>query len=203
MARLNDPIAAVCRISARTALLVLLALGLAACALSDTEPAPDIPQTSSLSSTDGGYKLEPGDNLKVVVFGQDQFSGNYRINPGGTVTFPQLGEVTVAGLTVRGMEAALTERLNQGGLDNPQVSVLLDIAKPVYVIGEVQRPGEYNFKQGLDLAGIVALAGGYTRRADTKMVYLTRSGQTGERAYRVAELPPLTPGDVIRVPDVR
>lgn len=182
-------------------LTIVAALG--GCALVDTEPVPEVPKASALTSTASiGYALKPGDRVKVIVFAADSYSGDYKVDGAGMVTMPRLGKVRAAGLGVRQLEQEIAGRLKAAGLvESPQVSVLLDLAKPIYVIGAVGRPGEISFAPGMDVASAVAAAGGYTQRSDTASVYLTKAGGTGERLYRVSDMPPLSPGDVVRIPE--
>lgn len=99
----------------------------AGCAGLDSGPAPSIPQVSSLSSEDVGYQLKPGDRVKIVVFDEDRFSGDFALDGNGRITINQIGAVQASGLTVRKLEATLKSRLEStAGLSNPHVSVLLD-----------------------------------------------------------------------------
>lgn len=71
-------------------------------------------------------RLKPGDRLKIVVFGQESFSGDYVVDGAGNITLPIAGPVPATGLTSRELEVVLAEKLRQNQVSNPQVSVLMD-----------------------------------------------------------------------------
>ena len=145
-----------------------------------------------------GYLLGPGDRVRVTVFGQPDLSGEFTIDGEGHIALPLVGVVAAAGLTTRQLEAEIADRLEKGGfLVDPQVTVELLTYRPIDVLGEVNRPGSYEFREGMTATNAVALAGGYTYRADRSEVIIERRG------CRFAALPnaPLEPGDVITVPE--
>ncbi len=168
---------------------------LAGCAGLDSGPEPKLPRVSSLNGTDAGYQLKPGDQVKIVVFGEDRFSGDFTVSPDGAITIPQLGAVPAARSTVRGLESQLKQRLISAGVSNPHVSILYDSAKTVKILGAVQAPGTYPFQPGMTVSAAVALAGGYSWRARTGKVVLKPKGQQTGTTRRVSEVAFLNPGD--------
>jgi polysaccharide export outer membrane protein len=126
-------------------------------------------QAASSASTAGAnvtagdmrtYKLAPGDRITVMVFGQPELSGDFLIDGMGNIHLPLMGTVSVGQATVTACEERLTERLAQGFLNNPRVSVRVTEFRPVHVLGDVRTPGAYPFRFGLSALGAIALAGG-------------------------------------------
>ena len=177
------------------------ALIVAACA-SAPEPVTNIPHTSSfVTSTTPAYLLQADDKIKLLVFGQDAISGDYTISSDGNIDVAQVGLIQAAGLTVGQLKQQVTEKLRNGLVESPQVSILLDVDRPVSVTGAVMNPGLFPFQSGLDARSAVALAGGYSSSADTRTILVTHAGATTEKRYGLKDRPVINPGDVIRVPD--
>lgn len=151
------------------------------------------------SSEDDNYKLGTGDKLKVTVYGEDDLSGEVIVDGSGQVQLPLVGQVNAAGLTVHQFVAEVTKILGTNYLRDPKVSVSIENYRPFYIMGEVNKPGEYPYENNLNVLGAVALAGGYTYRADDSEVYIRRNGMTKEEAYPATALTRIEPGDIIRV----
>ena len=112
---------------------------------------------------DASYALGAGDVVAVTVYGRNELSGRFPISPDGTIGFPLLGNVNVAGLT----QAQFSDRLNELLAEHlPGLSVAVSVAQyaPVFIVGDVQNPGRYEFRPGMTTLELVALGGG-TRRA--------------------------------------
>ena len=107
-------------------------------------------------------------------------------------------EVEAAGLQTEELSKAIEAKLAGGYLLEPKVSVQVASFRPVYVLGEVNKPGEYPYTQGLTIRGAVAKADGFTYRANEKRVFLKRAGEAGEREYELTADFPVLPGDTIR-----
>lgn len=151
---------------------------------------------ATASGGGGAYRLGSGDQVRVTVFGEEDLSGTYGIDGEGRLALPLIGPVVVGGLSAADAEAAIAARYAGGYLKAPKVALEVLDMRPFYILGEVQRPGAYPYASGLSVVGAVALAGGYTYRADEDEVEVSRG--TGD----VLELPPdasVLPGDVIRV----
>jgi polysaccharide export outer membrane protein len=145
------------------------------------------------------HKLGPADKLKVIVFREEQLSGEFQIDEAGFFSMPLIGQVQAAGLTQSELEKSITGKLAAGYLKDPKVSVLVTDLRPIYVLGEVKTAGEYPFKAGLNAVSAVALAGGYSYRADTSQIYIRRAGEAAERPYPAVPTVSILPGDTIRV----
>ncbi|WP_245428034.1 polysaccharide biosynthesis/export family protein [Roseiarcus fermentans] len=145
--------------------------------------------------------LQPGEKIKVTVFGEDRLSGEYEIDPGGNVSLPLAGTVKAAGLSNKQFEAALTKAFRGEYLRDPKVTVEVSSFRPFYILGEVEKPGEYPFKGGLNVLSAIALAGGSTYRASRSDVSIQHSGEAGFKQYPLSPTIPVLPGDLIRVPE--
>lgn len=168
----------------RLAPLALLAAALAAAA----EPA-DL----------DAYRIAAGDKLRVAVYGHEDLSGEFEVDATGRISLPLIRRVTARGLTTDELAGTIRDALRPDYLRDPKVSVEVIAYQPVFVLGEVREPGSYPFTTGMTVVKAVALAGGYTYRADKGDIVVTRSGEDGER--RVEEHARLMPGDVIEVPE--
>jgi protein involved in polysaccharide export with SLBB domain len=145
--------------------------------------------------------LAAGDKVRVTVYGEDRISGEYQIDPDGMIALPLAGTVKAAGLTKPALEAALAEKLTGKYLRNPKVTVDIVNFRPFYVLGEVQKPGEYPFRSGLNVLSAIAIAGGTTYRANTSKVYIQRFGSTDLVEFVQSPTISVMPGDVVRVPE--
>jgi protein involved in polysaccharide export with SLBB domain len=143
--------------------------------------------------------LASGDKIKVVVFREEQLSGEFEIDGNGRISLPLIGAIEAAGKTAAEVEAQITARLKAGYVRDPKVSVLISNFRPIYILGEVKNAGEYPYKSGLNVVSAVALAGGYSYRANTTTVYVRRASETAEREYPAAPNIPIHPGDLIRI----
>ncbi len=117
------------------------------------------------------------------MFRHKDLSGQFEIDGEGFVRMPLVGEIQGAGLTARELEDTIEDRLKTGGyLVNPQVSVDVLNYRPFYIIGEVNNPGSYQYVNGMTVINAVALAGGFTYRADQGDITITRGGAKGPQS---------------------
>ena len=153
--------------------------------------------TSALQRT---YRLGIGDKLKLTVFGEENLSGQFEVNALGQVALPLIGELPAKGLGIAEFRDAVTRRLADGYLKNPRVTVEVLNYRSIFVHGEVKSGGEFQFKNGLKFRDAVAMAGGYTYRANQDHLFLVREGEQEERIALPSDAPVL-PGDNIRIPE--
>lgn len=179
---------------------IVLALWLSGCD-SVNMAAPGTQDPSHTGAVGGAPRLQAGDKIKVTVFGEDKLSGEYEIDPGGAVSLPLAGTVQAAGLTKPELELALAKKFRGEYLRNPKVTVDIANFRPFYVLGEVEKPGEYPYKSGLNVVSAIAVAGGNTYRASQSRVMIQRSGDSGFREYPMSPTIPVNPGDLVRVPE--
>jgi polysaccharide export outer membrane protein len=148
---------------------------------------------------DENYKLGTGDKLKVTVYGEEDLSGEFVVDGSGQVQLPLVGQVKAAGLTIHQFVEEVQGALGAKYLRDPRVSVQIENYRPFYIIGEVNKPGEYPFENGLNALGAVALAGGFTYRADDSDVYIRRNGSMKEETLPASAATRIYPGDIVRI----
>jgi polysaccharide biosynthesis/export protein len=160
-----------------------------------TQPAVSLQQPS------GEFLLGSGDRVRINVFGADQISGEYQLDLSGGLAVPLAGTIPANGITPKELGDRIAARLReQHMIDNPQVSVEVLATRPFYILGEVEKPGEYPFHAGLNIVSAVATAGGFRYRADQTYVLIRHGGQDEEVRVPFASAAPVFPGDIIRVP---
>ncbi|MGA7713008.1 MAG: polysaccharide biosynthesis/export family protein [Rhizomicrobium sp.] len=170
-------------------------------------PAPDAPPPAmtpaapmaSAGITDENYQLGTGDKLRVNVYGEEDLSGEFLVDGSGQVQLPLVGQVKAKGLTIHQFVAEVTVALSAGYLKDPKVSVEVENYRPFYIMGEVNKPGEYPYENGLTVLGAVALAGGYTYRADDSEVYIRHNGSSKEETMPADSTTKINPGDIVRI----
>ena len=176
-------------------------MALAACATSGTQQAPaPSAAVQTTAGADVAYVLGAGDKLRVIVYGEDDLSGQFDVTGAGKVSLPLIGQVQAAGLTLEQFEKEVADKLSQGYLTSPKVSAEVLNYRPFYIMGEVEKPGQYPYTSDMTVLNAVAVAGGYTYRANEDSVYITR-GAGSEVEYPASQQVKVLPGDVVRVPE--
>ena len=181
------------------ALLSLSVVVLAGCSGPGTDlPAlPDVPERT--------YRLGAGDQVRILVFGEDQLSGEYRVNDTGRIALPLIGAVRAAGASTTELESTVAGGLKRAGmLRDPSVAVEVIAYRPIFVLGEVNKPGQYPYQPGMTVVTAVAVAGGFTYRAVDDYAAVVRTFDPGTpqgraiegKAYRQTFV---QPGDVITI----
>lgn len=146
--------------------------------------------------------LQTGDQLKIIVFGEDSLSGIYDISPAGTISMPLIGPIMAAGRTRAEVERAITSAYTRGKfLQEPKITVSVATFRPIYVLGEVTTPGRYPYTDGLDVLTAVATAGGFTYRASKTTALIRHPGEEVWQEYSLAAPIAVEPGDLIRIPE--
>jgi protein involved in polysaccharide export with SLBB domain len=160
-----------------------------------------VPASGTAIVVDNNYRLGAGDKMKVTVYDEPDLTGEFLVDGSGEVQFPLIGQIQAAGLTVHQFVGALTATLATKYLRDPKVSIEIENYRPFYIIGEVNKPGEYPFESDLNVLNAVALAGGYTYRADRSDVYVRRYGSSEEKEEGFTPDTKIYPGDVVRIPE--
>jgi protein involved in polysaccharide export with SLBB domain len=145
------------------------------------------------------YKLGVADKVRVSVFGQTSLSGEYTVGSAGTISFPLIGDVRASDRTIEELQTAIATGLADGYVNNPRVTAEVLVYRPFYILGEVNSPGEYPYTNNLTVLNAVATAEGFTYRANTRVVYIKRADEAGERAYALGPTTYVSPGDTIRI----
>ena len=178
----------------------LLLCFLAACnSTRAVEPTPQ--QLSALSTARVPVQLAPGDRIRVTVFGEEKLSGEYDIDSAGFVSLPLAGTVKASGLTRTQLEGNLARKLRGEFLRDPKITVDIASYRPFYILGEVEKPGEYSYKSGLNVLSATAIAGGPTYRASKSEVLIQKGGSGPFIRVPLSPTIPVLPGDLIRVPE--
>ncbi len=168
----------------------------AATSAAQAKPAPAATPAPDASADD--YRLGAEDKVKINVYGEADLSGEFVVDSSGVLSAPFIGQITVKGLTVREFEAAYATKLREAEiLKDPKVSAEVTSFRPIYVLGEVKKPGQYAYVSGMTIQKAVALAEGFTYRASESRVEVTRSGR--KFTIEVTPQTKVLPGDEIRI----
>lgn len=185
-------------------LVLLLAAGCTIMSYPESGTPPSAAANSNASapqiSADDDYRLGAEDKVKVNVYGEADLSGEFVVDSSGVLSAPFIGQIEAKGLTVREFEAAYAKKLRDAQiLKDPKVSAEVTSFRPIYVLGEVKKPGQYAYVSGMTVQKAVALAEGYTYRASESHVDVTRGGK--KFSVDVTPQTKVLPGDEIRIPE--
>ena len=145
------------------------------------------------------YRLGVADKLRILVYNEAELSGQFLVNANGAVAFPLIGEVQASGRTLGEVTTEIQARLADGYLREPKVAIDLIEFRPFYILGEVNKPGEYPYSAGLTVMEAIAKAEGFTYRANTRTVSIKSAGQASERVTALNSSTPLGAGDTILI----
>jgi polysaccharide export outer membrane protein len=148
---------------------------------------------------DAAYRLDAGDRLRVVVYGQEGLTNTYAIDAGGSITMPLIGAVPARGRTPAGLAAEITGRLRRGYIREPSVAVEIEAYRPFFILGEVAAPGQYPYVPNMTVESAVAIAGGFSPRALRDRVTLTHADSAGPSRIVVPLGTTLSPGDTVLI----
>ncbi len=143
------------------------------------------------------YRLDAGDRLRITVFEQTDLTNTYSVDKAGYIAFPLVGSVAARGRTIKEIESGIAHKLAQGYIRNPDVSVEVDRYRPFFIMGEVGSPGQYTYVPGMTVQNAIAIAGGYTPRAQQQSADVTRQINGEVMTGRVPITDPILPGDTI------
>jgi len=145
------------------------------------------------------YRLSAGDKMSIAVFGEPDLGGAFTVTGEGKISAPLIGDVYVLGMSVGEVQTALETRYRQGFLKDPKVQIQFLSYRPFYILGEVKTPGEYAYDSGMTVVKAVALAQGFTYRADQKKAYIRHVNDAKESQVPLSSSQPVQPGDTIRI----
>ena len=158
------------------------------------------PEANAQGSIAGdAYHLGPGDKIVITVFGEPDLSMDFQLNDTGTLSYPFLGELGVAGLNVTELEKLITDGLKGPYLVDPDVAVSIREYRPFFISGEVKRPGGIPYQPGLTLQGAIALGGGFTERAAKDKVMVIRANDVEQTSQSIDLDGLVGPGDLITI----
>lgn len=174
-------------------------------------PATPVDPADTADEPPGEAVLGPSDVIEIRVYREDDLTGEYEVEADGTINFPLVGSVSVAGLTPTEASAALAAALEDGYLRdaNVTVRVLEYNSRQVTVYGEVNQPGTFPYTDGMTVVQAIALAGGLTEAHAANRTTLTRTLDGEDQVVQVpfgdisqgkAPNVPLMPEDIVFVP---
>ncbi len=173
----------------------MMALLLSACASSaafpvETAEQPDIKQA---------YQLGAGETVQIITYGEDSLTGEFIIGANGILAFPLVGNIQAAGLSPADLGINIAAALADGYVINPQVNVEVKSYRPIYILGEVNKPGEYPYNPNMTVLAAIAKADGFTYRAQQRQIFIKRADQPNEVWITLGSNTRIYPGDTIRV----
>ncbi len=145
------------------------------------------------------YRLGAGDRVRITVFEQEGLTNTYAVDQSGYLAFPLIGAVAARGYTTQQIEGQIADKLRQGYLRDPDITVEIDRYRPVFVMGEVGSAGQYSYVPGMTVQKAIAAAGGFSARANQSNVDVTRDINGKVMTGRVLTSDPLMPGDTVYV----
>jgi polysaccharide export outer membrane protein len=162
-------------------------------------PAPAVYAAPMPVAYDAAYRLDAGDRLRIVIYGQEGLTNTYAIDAGGSITMPLIGAVRARGLTPAGLAAEITGKLRNGYIREPSVAVEIEAYRPFFILGEVAAPGQYPYVPNMSVESAVAIAGGFSPRAKRDRVTVTHTDAGGSIRTIVPLGTPISPGDTVLV----
>jgi len=189
---------------ARGLLFVTLILGLfvslSGCGGGNVRPVTEAERKALEAEAAAPPKLQSGDKIHVTVYNEPTLSGEYQIDPSGFVSLPLAGTIKAAGLTQAELEQQLSSKFSTGYLKDPKITVGVSEFRPIYIVGEVEKPGAYPYTGGLTALKAIAIAGGATYRANQSKIEIQHPGESEMHEYDMSDPIPILPGDIIKVP---
>lgn len=146
-----------------------------------------------------GYRVGAGDKLSIRVAGEPDLTGEFPVDASGAISMPYVQSATVAGMSTPQIEKLIGARLRNGYLKDPQVAVQVTTLRPFYIMGEVTTSGSFAYQPGITVQNAIAIASGYSARADKTWVMITRRDATGTHTAKVPVTTQIYPGDIIYV----
>ena len=142
------------------------------------------------------YLLDSGDKIRIFVYGQPAISRTYTVDQAGKVSMPLIGQVEVRGYSTYAVERTLRDRLGAAYVRDPVVTVDVQQNRPFFIHGEVRNAGQFPYVSGMTAEAAVAIAGGYSDRADATRVKISR------KVGGTSVVTDATPGSYVQPGDV-
>jgi polysaccharide biosynthesis/export protein len=171
----------------------ILCLLAAACA--PGRSLPDLP-----SAPPSAYRLGPGDVVRLITFGEDALTGEFHVSDSGKIAVPLIGSVQASGLSPDELGVRIQEALTRANmLRAPSVSAEVIAYRPIFVLGEVSKPGQYPYQPGMTVVTAVAVAGGFTYRAIDAYASVVRTQDGNPFEAKATRHSYLLPGDTVTI----
>jgi polysaccharide export outer membrane protein len=164
--------------------------------LRQTEPETVTVDVQRFSSD---YRFGAGDKVRVTVYNEEDLSGEFQVDGSGYVRLPLIGQIKAVGRTAHQLEGEVAGALADGYLRNPRVAVEVTTYRPFYIIGQVNRPGQYPYTSNMSALDAIGVAGGFTDHAVESVVHIRHEGDVKEMDVPADETVKIRPGDVVRV----
>lgn len=145
------------------------------------------------------YLLGAGDKVRVTVFNEPNLSGEFAVGSDGTISLPLVGDLVAQGKTTKLVADEFAAKLADGYLLKPSVAMEVSVYRPFFILGEVEKPGQYPYANGMTALNAIATAGGYTPRAKRTVVFIRKFGEAAETEYELTSSLRILPGDTIRL----
>lgn len=145
------------------------------------------------------YRLGPGDEIELSFYEESSLSGQFELNGRGVVDLPLVSEVRLGGLTSSEAVQEIRQKYAQGYLQDPRLTLKITEYRPFYILGEVRAPGRYSFEENLTVLEAVAMAEGFTYRANQARLEIIRKIGSRQNTIVVGKHQKIMPGDIIKV----
>ncbi|MGF0536478.1 polysaccharide biosynthesis/export family protein [Agrobacterium sp. ES01] len=159
------------------------------------KPAPKVFHEATIQP----YRVDSGDRLRITVFEQQSLTNSYTVDQAGYIAFPLIGAVAARGSTLQQLEKTIAEKLRKGFLRDPDVSIEVDRYRSIFIMGEVGQPGQYSYVPGMTVQNAIAVAGGFSTRANQRMVDITRRVNGNSYTGHVPITDPIMAGDTLYI----
>jgi polysaccharide export outer membrane protein len=144
-------------------------------------------ETATDQEFSADYEIGPEDVLEVLVWKNDALSKVVTVRPDGKISLPLIGDVRASGLTADQVKEIITGKLTDYYKEPPSVSLIVQQANSyvIYIMGEVQRPAQYQVKRGTTFLQAIALAGGFTPFASTNDIFIFRNSNENNKQIAI------------------
>lgn len=144
---------------------------------------PPLPAPPAAAAPVEAYAVKPGDVLSIAVWKEPDLQGPVLVRPDGSFSFPLAGQIDARGKTVQELQTVVTERLKKY-ISDPVVTVSISEVKgnKVYVLGQVNKPGEFIVNPRVDVMQALSMAGGTTPYAALGDIVILRRADSGQQA---------------------
>lgn len=159
----------------------------------------EAPPSAPVRSYDAPYRLDTGDRLRIVVYGQEGLTNTYTVGASGSITMPLIGTVPARGQTPSQLAHDIAARLRKNFIRDPYVAAEIETYRPFFILGEVTAPGQYPYVPNMTAESAVAIAGGFSPRAKRDFVTITHPAPGGTMRAVVSPDTPINPGDTVIV----
>lgn len=153
----------------------------------------------AVAEEDGPYLLDTGDKLRIFVYGQPSLSRIYTVDHAGQISIPLIGHVHSRGATTASLERTIKGKLGVQYVKDPHVTVDISQNRPFFILGEVRQAGQFPYLSGMTVQQAIAIAGGFSERADERTVMITRRINGFIEKIEVPLDYVLLPGDTVQI----